>query len=145
MKKYFVIALFLLLTGCYSFNTIQLPPTESSYALSPQFLKNIINQKAEIKPSVVTNPVINTPKNKEPNNSKEDKNCGVYTLPLLPKIPELPLRELAKIDPSDSEALDRIQTQHIAELRIYIGRLKVDIRESHNRYLSACYAHLETK
>lgn len=46
-------------------------------------------------------------------------NC-IFRMPELGSAPELPLDQLAQIDPYDSNSIDNIQQRHIEELRRYI-------------------------
>lgn len=118
--KFRLIALTVLVSvsGCYSFNYIQLAPREGT-------------PKRVITPEPIKTPPVDEKTN--------EVKCAPYALPELPKLPDLPLKELEKIDPRDSLALDQLQRQHIEDLRQYGIRLKQSLRASYNDYLTNCY------
>lgn len=72
--------------------------------------------------------------------SKKELLCPPYVFPELPPIPELPLRELAKVSPANMKALDIIQQKHIEDLRAYISKTRKIIQFSHQEYIEDCQA-----
>jgi hypothetical protein len=142
--RHIAVFLALALSGCYSFNTIQLPAKGDDYKVSPAMLKgiiadNAIKNKQTKEVQDITPPMSVKVDKKEPVVAeKATISCQAYIMPSLPKTPELPTKELMKANPDDWAALDKIQTQHIIELREYIAKLKVDLRNSHNDYLTKC-------
>lgn len=128
MKKYinlFIVVIGLSTTGCGSFNTYLLP----SYLVLPADTK-------QVKPEVVTIPV-----QKETPATDTKPNCPVFQLPVLPKVPELPLKELSRTSPADMEAMDRIQIKHIEELRGYAAKYRQTLNTSYRKYLETCGVH----
>lgn len=124
----------LFLTGCYSFNQIHLPEKGSNYKVDPKLVEGIVVEALVEKTANVVPP---------PTEMKRDTRdivCQPYLMPQITKTPELPIKELMKVGPNDPDALDKIQSQHIAELRAFIVKMKSDIRNSHNDYLSKCYS-----
>lgn len=129
----------LLLTGCYSFNHITLPDHGAGYRIVPEMVKGLVVEEKE-EPSIVPN--LKGEKQEVKTEQKRDIHdigCQPYLMPQLPKTPELPIKEIMKVGPYNQEALDKIQTQHITDLRAYIVKIKQDLRTSHNEYLANCY------
>ena len=109
-----------LLSSCYSFNQITLPDETSK--VTDMRLARIIKQRTK-KDQVRIDSIV----------------CGTYMLPEIPKTPELPYKELAKVDAGDPNELDEIQSHHIDELRQYIDKMKKDLRQHHNEYMTKCH------
>ncbi len=139
MKKLFIVLLVLPnLSSCYSFNKIVLPEN-GAYQPATKLSEGMIDGLVE---KVATNPQVRSPSRPlvADVDTKSELVCPPYLMPNLEKTPELPLKELMKIDPNNIEALDKIQSQHISDLRDYITKIKTDIRNSHNDYIKKCYA-----
>lgn len=137
------LVLAIILTGCYSFNHIQLPEKNSGYKVVPEMFKGLVVEEKDKTENVPTTST--KPERSETKQENVEVACQPYVMPVLEKTPELPLKELKKINPRDAEALDQIQTQHIVELRAYIAKMKQDLRASHNDYLAKCYANSGVK
>ncbi len=116
------------LASCNSFNRIALVETNTSY------------QHWESRPGGLEGrkPIIN-----EDGTPNATEVCPIYKLPAIPKTPELPIKELEKISPDDTEALDAIQRKHIEELRLHIMRVKAAMAKSQIEYLNNCKAYLQ--
>lgn len=69
--------------------------------------------------------------------------CPIFHLPVLPKEPELPIREIAAIGPGHPEQVEAIERKHIEELRAYMTRVRQLMTEARVRYLSECAAYLK--
>lgn len=118
MKSWLLVATVLATatSGCHSFNqTYLIAHRASSVTALPQ-------------------PVHPT----EGKTTSDDVLCPLYELPALPATPELPINELAQPRNNTTQALDRIQQNHIHELRLYIVRLRRTLKESQERYLADC-------
>lgn len=64
--------------------------------------------------------------------------CQQFVMPVLPKTPPLPYEELNKVNPNDTDAIDRIQQQHIEDLRSYIITVKKQILDAQQEHLQTC-------
>jgi len=158
MKKW-IIALFVLpmLASCYSFNHINIPDEKSGYKVAPGLTSELLDAIV-VKDESVSRPTaqrsvaavnvpnhvaaviaVTQPVRQDGQDMKSDVLCSPYMMPTLTVTPELPIKELMKVGPNNPEALDRIQSRHIAELREYIAQVKISIRNSHNEYLTECY------
>jgi hypothetical protein len=62
----------------------------------------------------------------------------IYKFPSIPSVPELPYKQLQALSPSDVDGLDRIQQQHIRDLRIYIARVRGIVTKARSEYLALC-------
>ena len=120
-------SLFLLPAGCSSFNHT-----------------TIITSFSDLE----TKTVASDNQTSEPKETQKQDNeslvevCPVFYLPDLPTTPGLPLRAIEKVNPNDKKAVDRIEQEHIIELRRYIVELKQYIRNEHNAYLSKCSEYM---
>jgi hypothetical protein len=142
MKTKIIFLITLFLTGCYSFNNIQLPESSVAYKLSPKIIKDLIVEVKPISDDIVTHPTSVIVRREE-----KMASCDQYAMPDIPNMPELPIMELQQVGPNNPFELDRIQTQHISDLRAYITKIKQDLRVSYNEYTSRCYssdAHNQT-
>lgn len=70
--------------------------------------------------------------------------CGPFTLPELPPVPELPIKELSRLSPANLTALDTLQQKHIEDLRKYIASTRKLIKIAHDRYLEDCQSISKT-
>jgi hypothetical protein len=126
MKKCFsIIFVCLILSSCYSFNHITLPP--DTKPTDVRLVKAITGEVAA--------PIVETPK-AEPKKTPSEITCPVYTLPDVAPMPELPYKELAKA--RDNDTIDAIQTKHIEELRQYVMDVRKQLKKSHDDYLTKC-------
>lgn len=128
------LAVLLVLSGCYSFNTITLPERHSDTASVKQIAKEVVKEAVKVR----------TPPKQEakPHMATMDQAvlmCPVYVMPVFTGTPDLPFDELIKADRGDPKAVDRIRAEHIDELREYIANFKKQLRTSHNDYLKKCY------
>lgn len=64
--------------------------------------------------------------------------CPRSEFSALPAMPELPVNEIQALKKPTEHALDRIQLNHITELRIYIQNLKRQIQQERLAYQKAC-------
>ena len=125
-------SLFLLPAGCSSFNhTIII--TNFSDLETKEAAKQIENSDNKTSDSKET---------QKQDNESLIEVCPVFYLPNLPPTPGLPLRAIEKINPNDKKAVDKIEQEHIIELRRYIVELKQYIRNEHNSYLSKCSEYM---
>lgn len=101
------------LVGCGSFNHYALPEGSVFLLQSPAQART---GPAEVQPDT----------------------CVMFKMPDIPPMPELPLQELSKIDPRDSEAIDAIQQKHIADLRQYVINTNKTITRAYRVYQLSC-------
>lgn len=104
------------LLGCSSFNSYQYPP-----------------------PIVV---VGNTDTPSAPATAITVADACVYPRRERDTPPEVPLKELAKVDPFDDAALDAIQQKHIRELRAFIQQERKAEEDAYQAYLKRCENYL---
>lgn len=64
--------------------------------------------------------------------------CPAFRLPRMKKPVELPYAELAKVNPRDVRALDKIEEDHIKALRADAIQIRNNINTAYNRYLADC-------
>lgn len=117
-------------TGCGNFNTYLVPqyvlvaPVKEQLEPKPE----VIPVKKEVVVAVGTKP-----------------SCAVYHMPVLPKMPVLPIKELARIAPNDMDAIDRLQLKHIDDLRDWAIKYRHVLTTSYKQYLDACGAVMPSR
>lgn len=130
------ITLILFLTSCYSFNRIDIKPAELKVPVAQSNKQTIseveLNAKIQEEANKIAIQLV------EEISKKNKSNCPVYTLPLIPKTPELPYKELSKIPQGNVKAMIELQQDHIEDLRTYIVLVKQIIQKSQVEYLNSC-------
>lgn len=128
-KLWSVVAVGIVLVGCNSFNRYELREdprtTPFPYAWFEDPTPHYVKPAANVAPDT---PV-----------------CPPYQMPPLPKRPELPYQKLAQIRPGDNQAVDALYTEHIRELRAYIGTVNNMLQSSYNKYTEECGKYVSKK
>lgn len=120
-----VLGVIIVLAGCNSFNSYQIP--ESNYReVVAKKLKDEQKYFESFPSEAVSAPPPTTPM------------CPVYKPPVLPKVPEIPWKQLQAVSRDDVRAIDTIQQQHIDDLRQYITSVLRLLSEAQDRYLKSC-------
>jgi hypothetical protein len=131
MSRYLITLFFIaVISSCISINTIS--PDQK---LSHDELRKLRELSGD-KPKTV----LEDNKERAREIQKPTVVCPVFVLPEVGDMPEIPLKELAKISPTDQKAMDRIETEHIAKLRLFIIHYRETLRDSHNSYLNTCFS-----
>lgn len=125
-RTYLLPVCILLLLGCNSFNRLNYTQL---VVHPPQLDKEVGARPATVELAEPTTQEVHT---------DTPLMCPPYVFPNLPPVPELPLKELAKVAPSNMKALDAIQQKHIEDLRAYISATRKLIRFSHEKYIEDC-------
>lgn len=156
--KYSLVFIIIFLSGCSSFNTIQVYPNlinknneqiaEVRVELSHARLGNtpwLGSTHVEINPcmkvtvgDISLNSCGSTSKYLEKNTDIINKHVCSIKIPVFSKTPEVPLKEMKKISPDDTIALSSLEAKHIKELHAYISELKKSVMEDYNANLSIC-------
>lgn len=122
--KYLFIFTIIILGGCYSFNTVSIVDNKTVESVK----ENVTKQTQSQPPQVIV----------ETTDTTKEQTCPLFILPNQPSTPEIPLKKLENIKPTDTAAIDKLQRDHIAELRRYILKYKQTIKDAHNQYLDKC-------
>ena len=129
------IGIMLLLQGCYSFNSNSFNNSPDKPGVST----TIERQIAEVTQTASDN------KDKIETNEENEGMCPPFIMPILPSTPELPLKKLEEISPTNWKAIDQIERDNIIELRSHIVIVKQIITKAHNEYLTGCYERIGKK
>lgn len=130
--------------GCNSLNTTVtvvalLPPAASPAAPAPQ-----VPPEGAVWHPVVPLPPSNAPlvEPKKPDGSVQ--LCPVFRTPVLPKKPELPVKEIDAIGPhGDPFAIRRIEQRYIEDLHIYINQVNAALAKARAQYQLECKPYLK--
>ncbi|WP_144444104.1 hypothetical protein [Caballeronia arationis] len=67
--------------------------------------------------------------------------CPAYRMPTLPRAPDVPIKQLDAIKPSDDAAVDALARAHIVELHNYIDQTQRILKKSYQDYVKRCETH----
>ncbi|SAK59206.1 hypothetical protein AWB81_01808 [Caballeronia arationis] len=62
-------------------------------------------------------------------------------MPTLPRAPDVPIKQLDAIKPSDDAAVDALARAHIVELHNYIDQTQRILKKSYQDYVKRCETH----
>jgi hypothetical protein len=143
------IALGLALAGCNSFNktTYLEVNQEAIRAGSSDHPASQISGLVVIIPDMRVDPAIAkspppTPPDEPPAVTKG--LCPAYRMPALPRAPDVPLKQLDAIKPSDDAAVDALARSHIVELHSYIDLTQRILKKSYQDDVRRCETHKRT-
>ena len=85
-------------------------------------------------PSLVDHPL----KSAEIIKKEETLDCPIFQLPEIKPEPELSSKDLEKINPNNSKAVDRLIMKHITDLTLYIREYQKQLQESYSQYIGRC-------
>jgi hypothetical protein len=115
------------LTSCYSFNRIEIKPTDTKQVTSQQLEEKIQTEATQLALKMV-----------EDINKNTKASCPIFSMPALPKTPELPYKELSKIQKGDIKAILELEQDHIEDLRTYIILIKQIVQKAQLDYIANC-------
>ncbi len=127
MKRLFWILSFglIVLAGCSSFNN-----SFNRYEIPSHPQQSESEQPKTALPVVLKDPSAKT--------SSPGVVCAPYQMPLIPKTPELPFKEILSNKEMTTSDLEQIERKHIDELRLFIVEMKKTLRQSHQQYMQEC-------
>jgi hypothetical protein len=143
------IALGLALAGCNSFNKttyLEVNP-EAIKATSPVLSESHIGGLVVIVPDTRVDPaIVKVPPPAPPDESSAVTKglCPAYRMPTLPPTPDVPIKQLDAIKPSDDAAVAALAREHIVELHKYIDQTQRILKISYQDYVKRCQSHRKT-
>jgi hypothetical protein len=143
------IALGLALAGCNSFNKttyLEVNP-EAIKATSASPSESNIGGLVVIVPDTRVDPtIVKAPPPAPPDESSAVTKglCPAYRMPTLPPAPDVPIKQLDAIKPSDAAAVDALARAHIVELHKYIDQTQRILKVSYQDYVKRCQTHKKT-
>jgi hypothetical protein len=123
-KKLTLTLVGVLLTGCYSFNRLEFNDFNSAAKENNRLYQEV----KKVAAVAIEEPA-----------KRAKIICPLFSLPVLPKTPELPFTELSKVEPTDTVGIDKIQQKHIDDLRAYIIQLKHSVYMAQQEHNSKCF------
>jgi hypothetical protein len=137
------LALGLALAGCNSFNKstyLEINPDTIRAAAADHPASQISGLVVIIPDTRVDPTIAKTPPPAPPDEpSVVTKGlCPAYRMPALPRAPEVPIKQLDAIKPSDDAAVDALARAHIVELHKYIDQTQSILKKSYQDYVRRC-------
>lgn len=69
--------------------------------------------------------------------------CPVFRAPVYPKIPQLPMQEIAAVGPGNPGKVEEIERRHIEELRNYITSVHAIMERARAQYRLECKPYMK--